>query len=446
MGRVAATTLAAILASLAMPAPGASAVPVAPPDTVGVPSLVFGAGAFFGVACPTATRCEAVGDSSLGGVVVPITDGVPGKPIPVPDVYELGGIACESATICLAVGENADNVGVVVPITGSTPGMPITVPGTGFIESIACQTATSCTAVGGPIVPIAGTSPGTPVAVPGTSLTAVACQTATSCTAVGRNTTSFDGVVVPIADGTPGVPATVPGEPFESSSAIACQSTGSCTAVGINANNFGDVVTIQDGAPAAPVKARGHAAFFGIACETITLCEGVGQSGVSSQKGAVVPISSGDPGFPIAARGAFGHPSLNAVACVSSTTCEVVGTSGYSGLVVASCAAGAHQSCAKLAGEPTSHHATVTDHVTCQSDTGPRCVITQQLRTLDRRLVAAKTLRITPEFTEPVTLKLNGTGKRLLRKLGKLRVTLTISQAQTGGSFLILNRRLKLRR
>lgn len=296
------------------------------------------------------------------------------------------------------------------------------------------------------MIPIVGTTPGAPVAVPGASLTAVACQTPTSCTAVGRNPTSYDGVVVPITDGTPGVPVTVPAEPFESSSAIACQSASSCTAVGINSSNFGVVVPIDDGTPASPVKARRFAAFFGIACETATLCEGVGQSGLSTQRGAVVPIFSGDPGFPIPAPGDFGHPSLNAVACVSSTTCEVVGTSGYGGLVVASCAAGRHQSCAKLAGQVSSHHSTVVDHVTCLSDTGPSCVITEQLKTLHGRLVAARTARISPDFTDPVTLRLGPGGKRLLGESGRLPVTLTISQAQRGGPFLILNRRLTLRR
>ena len=428
----------------------ATVVPAAPADTVGVPIVVPRAGVFFGVACPTATTCEAVGDSGSGEVLVPIRDGIPGAPIPVPGTYELHGIACETATSCIAVGDNAANTGVVVPITNTTPGVPITIPGTFSVDGIACPSATSCTAVGaasgsleGVVVPIAGTTPGAPVPAPGTRLSAIACETTTSCTAVGDDVTS--GVVLPITNGMPGTAVTVPGGP-RTMYAIACQTATTCTAVGIDDNNFGDVARISNGVPASAVKPPRYAAFFGIACESDTFCEGVGQTGFT-QKGAVVPIDSGAPGLPIAAPGDFARPSLNAIACVSASRCEVVGTSGYNGLVVATCIPAAVQSCAAVSGQARTHRESVADDVACVGLSGQSCTITAQLTTpASGQPVATTTITITPGQTDAVKLKLNRTGKRLLRKHRNLPVTLTISQSQDAGPFVLLERSLVLRR
>jgi hypothetical protein len=428
------------LAWLATLAPAASA------DTVGVPISVPGTGVLNGVACPTATTCEAVGDSGSGEVLVLISNGIPGHPISIPGTYELRGIACESATTCIAVGDNAANVGVVVPIVDATPGVPITVPGTSYIESIACQSQTSCTAVGGPIVPITGTTPGTPVTAGNASLAAIACQTATNCTAIGLDRTSYASVVVPISGGTPGPAVTVPGQPFAdaSSSAIACPSPLACTATGINDQNFGTVVAIQNGIPASPITRRIQ--FVGVACESATSCEGVGPSGVS-HKLFVVPITGGAASRSVPAPGSFPHGSLNAAACVSATNCEVVGTTGYSGLAVATCIQATGQGCAELTGPVSTRHATVTDQALyCAGTSGQRCLVRNQLRTTQQRLVATKTITIRPGHVDQLTFTLTSAGKRLLKRLGKLHVTLTISQALSDGRFVILRRRLTLRR
>jgi hypothetical protein len=426
--------------------------PAARADTVGFPIVVRGTVVFFGVACPTATSCFAVGDGGSGEVVLPITDGIPGTPIPVPGAYELRGIACESATSCVAVGSNAANVGIVVPITGTAPGVPITVPGTISVDSISCPSATGCTAVGtaagtvdGVVVPIAGRVPGSPVFVSPIRLRAIACQTATSCTAVGDNNfPSYAAVVLPITNGTPGAPVTVPGV-GAGLDAIACQTASTCTAVGNNESNFGVVVAVVNGMPAPAVKPPRYAAFFGVACESAATCEGVGQTGFT-QKGAVVTIVNGQPGLPIAAPGDFAHPSLNAIGCMSATSCEVVGTTGYSGLVVSSCTPAAARGCAALSGRTTSRHSIVQDKVKCVGSSGQRCAVMEQLSTTSGRLVAHRALTIRPGHTITVALKLGRTGKRLLGKRGKLRVTLTISRPGGASPFVILDRRLTLTR
>lgn len=59
-------------------------------------------------------------DSSSDFVVVTITNGVPGLPKPVPGVVNLLGVACSSATVCQAVGQAPVNQAVVVPCVPNT--------------------------------------------------------------------------------------------------------------------------------------------------------------------------------------------------------------------------------------------------------------------------------------------------------------------------------------
>ena len=100
-----------------------------------------------GVACPSATICEAVGDNSSGeGVVVPITSGVPGSAVTASGTGQLYGVACPSTTSCEAVGTYGD--GVVVPITSGVPGSAVTPSGTYELDGVACPSTTTCEAVG----------------------------------------------------------------------------------------------------------------------------------------------------------------------------------------------------------------------------------------------------------------------------------------------------------
>ena len=68
--------------------------------------VVPGAFNLLGIACPSATTCEAVGTSPgtpSHGVVVPIVNGTPGSVQVVPSAQSLTGAACQSVTTCEAV-------------------------------------------------------------------------------------------------------------------------------------------------------------------------------------------------------------------------------------------------------------------------------------------------------------------------------------------------------
>lgn len=70
----------------------------------------------FDVACPSATRCEAVGITHVGtgydAVLVPFDAGKPGK-VSKPFTGPLVGVACTSTTACWAVGNRGHNTGIV---------------------------------------------------------------------------------------------------------------------------------------------------------------------------------------------------------------------------------------------------------------------------------------------------------------------------------------------
>ena len=86
---------------------------VVPASVSTTTQVVSGISVLNGVACASATTCEAVGVNSLGqGVVVPITNGTPGVAQVVSGAFELRSVACPSATTYEAVGLN-----IVVTIT-----------------------------------------------------------------------------------------------------------------------------------------------------------------------------------------------------------------------------------------------------------------------------------------------------------------------------------------
>ena len=148
--------------------------------------------------------------------MVPITNGVAGTAIVVPASMTISGLACPSASTCQAVGSYYYGVtsptlgpgprGVVLPIVNGVPGVAQLTPGIKNLAGVACSSATSCRAVGdqdrtvsSPTALMAPITDGTPDAVeavagttlPGASapnsveLLAVACPSAATCEAVG---------------------------------------------------------------------------------------------------------------------------------------------------------------------------------------------------------------------------------------------------------------------
>ncbi|MDQ6614735.1 MAG: Ig-like domain-containing protein, partial [Actinomycetota bacterium] len=298
------------------------------------------------VACSSATACVAVGQfndaTGSHGVVVPITNGVPGAPQVVTGTGILSGVACSDATHCVAVGAVTDanrvSRAVVVPIVNGVAGTAQKLPDTEGLTAVACYSATSCVAVGtssfqGVVVPITNGVGGVAQFVQNDDggLTGVACYGPTACVAVGNNFPLFesDGVVVLISDGTAGAAQLV--TTTTTLIAVACR-VSVCEATGaLQSTSQPGVVQIVDGVPGTPQAAPGSINnLLGIACPTDTACEAVG-SGPGT--GVLVPVNSGVPGDPVSVPGTA---ALNGVACATTFTCLAVGnnTDQSAGVVV----------------------------------------------------------------------------------------------------------------
>ncbi|MDQ1391699.1 MAG: hypothetical protein QOF30_676, partial [Acidimicrobiaceae bacterium] len=280
------------------------------------------------VACPSATVCEGVGmNSSNQGVVVVVTNGVPGAAQVVPGSGGLSGVACPTVTVCEAVGVGiSDAPGVVVTITNGVVTPAQTVPVR--LLAVACPTAVTCQAVGstaepyyttGATVTITNGTPAPAQVVPGTfQLVAVACGSATVCEAVGKADAGEDQAAwLAITNGTPGPAAQSFGAGVLR--AIACPSANTCQVAGQDMHGEGVVMSIVNGAVWYPHTVFGIYSMSGISCTSASHCQAVGAA--VSYRGAVVTVTDS---IPSGAQVALHTSTLLGVAC-SGATCEAVG-------------------------------------------------------------------------------------------------------------------------
>jgi hypothetical protein len=284
------------------------------------------------IVCPSPSVCIALGFGPT--TVTVITDGIPGPRQLIP--ANLTGLTCVSPTSCFAVGWRRNVGGVLLPITNGVAGPLQTVPGTAFLDAVACASATSCVATGSyfpdglppntaVVVPITAGIAGPPQPVPGVgALLHLSCPSATSCFATGTSLDDSQGVLVPITNGVAGPAQAVAGADFLLD--IVCPSPSRCVAVG-GEPEFGSipgfVVAIADGTagPAQFVSPDVH--LESIACTDASHCVAVGDADVSGVgfEGAVVAIDDGVAGPYQAVPGAR---VLWSVAC-ASTSCVAVG-------------------------------------------------------------------------------------------------------------------------
>ena len=343
------------LAMLAPPATFASA-----PAATWLTQPVSGSNVLQSISCSSTTTCVAVGDVPSGGsVVVPIVSGTVGAPKVVQGAA-LQGVACANDSTCVAVGFRLQSSqplvyeGVVLAITDGVPGAVQVVSGVSRLSGVSCAGPSACVAVGsrdvptpeGVIVPITAGAPGDPLVASGTEfLEGVACPSAIECIAVGSNRskptdpTSPDyGVIVHIAGNLPGPVQIVSGTGYLHG--VACSSGSACQAVGgtsTSSGSQGAAVSIANGIPGAVHVAPGTVFLYGVACVRSIVCQGVGSrfanpSTAPSDVGTVLTIVNGVPGDDEAVSGTLGR--LFSVACLNSTTCLAVGYNASQGVVV----------------------------------------------------------------------------------------------------------------
>jgi hypothetical protein len=362
MAMVMMVLLGVIALGVAVPSAGRAAT-VQPP-TIGATQTVAAAATLTAVACPTSSTCYAVGtgtdaDGNDDGVVVTISNGVPGASVPVPGggATELGlsGISCPTVTTCYAVGSELDPVATtdsgaeVVTISSGNPAAAVPAPPTSADESyallndIACISASSCLAVGeetnaegsiatGASSLITGGAPGTLVQDSAVeSLNGVWCQS-TSCQAgasVGDSAQGgTNGALVALSSaGAPGAPQTLTslagvGLGTCPPAATTTASTPlSCLVLGYTGADADDEVLLPVASQTAGTAAQAPD-LLALGCATSVSCVGVGAT--DDGTAVATAIADGTAGSPVGDADT-NVDGLDAVACATATSCIAVG-------------------------------------------------------------------------------------------------------------------------
>jgi len=331
----------------------------------------------YGVSCPSASTCTAVGNAYVNPLVeVPLAEVRTGLAWVVQKLHDPKGVAnnslaavsCPSATACTAVGErfrsSAKYIALVEVWNGTTwtfqsapnPSGAIY----GALDGLSCPSSTDCTAVGyyytnGSQNPTAfaegwngktwtvQTTPN-PTGADNSSLTGVSCSSSATCTAVG-DYVNGSGNYVSLAETWNGTTWTAQSTPNPTGATVSyltgvsCPSATDCTAVGTYAKSSGRRValaeawngttwTIESIPNSAGAKSSSLA---GVSCPSATACTAVGSytkiSGKSAPLAEMWDGTSWKTQTTPDLRGA-GSSGLAGVSCPSTTACSAVGYAG----------------------------------------------------------------------------------------------------------------------
>jgi len=339
------------------------------------------------ISCSASIACTAVGDYvNSSGSFVPLVMRWNGKTwliqrAPAGGTIEtfLFGVSCPSVAYCLAVGQTEVGGGVLPSATpfaeqwnGTTwrvlPSLSPASVGVGYLYGASCSSARSCEVVGSqaasataPVtVPLAARWNGkswatqavplpTRGAVDG-AFSAVSCLSATRCAAVGGDGT--DNLVDPMVgawNGRSWTTATAPlpkgasTPPLVSLHAVSCGSASSCTALGYSVGRTkttwysasGSGVRWKDAPIVVPKGGAGGVLggiSGGISCVpgTATWCMAVGWYSANGKTLALAETWNGQAWAVTAPPADTTQPAstLSGVSCRAATTCQAAGTDG----------------------------------------------------------------------------------------------------------------------
>jgi len=376
------TTLAAtlLLATSAMPAVSAvSANSLHTSATQTLSAAQSGQAQMKMVACPTTTRCLAIGSASSDqGVISYSTNaGATWSPVVVFDpttILSLNSLTCPSAVECVAVGASLEHRGVAItgrflkgawrwsaPATMANETGRTNLPAVS-LNSVACVSVTMCVAVGtdltnGVNVTTFTTNAGqswVPVSIaPGdgvlagnfrAQLSAVSCATTTSCAAVGSDAAGFGEVTYGNFTGSTWTWSTaatqLPGDGQGGYlNALSCYSSTTCVAVGADTTSQGvSTIATRSGLTwtwsaetAITPDASGAGRLLALTCARTGACEAVGVDH-NAQSIATRSLNGGvswTPALIIANDGATSSTQGNdpaGIACATASRCVTVGT------------------------------------------------------------------------------------------------------------------------
>ncbi len=327
----------------------------------------------FGVACPTATSCVAVGYDGSNQSIYASATLSQGKwywsllGVVSPDGSKsdyLESVSCASATTCVAVGNNGRREEIFT-IGSEANGtwtwsrirdMPADSSQAGYLTSVSCGDSTTCVAVGydgdGQSIDVVGDRSGTnwtwSMSSPVTSdssgtgeLNGIDCASATSCVAVGLDGDYEPITVIGDESGATWIwttantvtPDSTGSGAFKS---VNCTSASSCVAVGYDSNaqaifssgvDSGTSWTWSAASLVAP-DAEGYGFLNGVACITASSCVAVGLDGNDHSIVSAGSEASGEWSWSqsaVVGSASLNNTYLNSVSCFLATSCMAVG-------------------------------------------------------------------------------------------------------------------------
>ena len=289
----------------------------------------------FGVSCPSAAYCLAVGQTETPGNPFPNPtpfaerwNGTRWSVLPRPPRASFGylfGVSCPSAHSCEVVGDKAASAAsaTTVPLAAHWNGkswarqavsMPTRGATGGVLNAVSCSSVTHCAAVGSD----GGTNSGYP-------------------TVAAWDGKSWTTATAPLPNGA----ATPPEAELD---AVSCGSASSCTAIGDSISGTKTTYYSASGSGAswknAPVvQPRGATGpiLDGISCVTGTAawCMAVGSYSAHGKILALAERWNGRGWSVAAAPAQSTQPSFSAVSCRARTTCQAVGQTWVPGTFAA---------------------------------------------------------------------------------------------------------------
>jgi hypothetical protein len=312
----------------------------------------------YGISCPSADSCAAVGYVAAGGLktLAETWNGTAWSIVASPNrraVSNLAGVSCLSATDCTAVGASLPNKDskqyrtLIETWNGTAWSLapsPNPSRGKGYdvLEGVSCASASFCAAVG-----FHGKSPTTkalietwngsawsvaPTPEQGSksSLSGVSCLSASSCTAVGGYSSPglASGTLVESWNGSTWsvVPSPNAGTAGNNAfSGVSCLSASFCMAVGryVATNTFQTLAEMWNGSAWSVVTTPSNPteqSLQGVSCTSASACISVGSYEIQAWNGSSWSLVTAPQ-----LHGAPGVGQLNGVSCASATMCMNAG-------------------------------------------------------------------------------------------------------------------------
>ncbi len=317
----------------------------------------------YGVACTSATGCEAVGfdfNGSADQTLVETWNGTNWSVTTSPNQgtagSDLSDVTCVSSTSCVAAGYyyNGSIDQTLVETWNGTAWSIVSSPnqGTGanLLDSVSCTASTSCRAVGlyhngsGVGQTLVQTWNGTSWSITSSpnpsgsynAFSGVACASSARCVAVGFDlSATVDQNLVESWNGTSWsiTPSPSTGGSDNSLSAVRCTSSTSCMAVGAYSNGSVQQTLVEgwNGSSwatiASPNQGTSNNGLGGVSCTSSTSCAAVGAYAKSGVEQTLIETWNGSVWTitPSPNTSTTNSNTLNGIACTSTTSCVAVG-------------------------------------------------------------------------------------------------------------------------